>query len=957
MSLALNLGLANLGGGGGGAAPSTTIYRAYNMGMNVGSSMNGGTARSMMNAANFLAPFQFRYFRVMQHLFYQNGANLTDTFIPNPINFAYAFSPVKRSIFTGIAARSIWAKWSNVTASANYLAIDNAVWDNSVMIALSDRVDLGVYTQEMDYWCAQSLPASVVSPNNNLLIAGTSVDNLIPHGIGTKSSTTLDYCTGDNFKTDTSITAAPATAGGSGNVKINPFAFLIEVPNSTECVMVIGNSHLAGFNAGQGAHLVNSVEYGGPSGDAHNDVSWLDKGIAAKNMGYFKIDKASDGDKNWLTANNWRGRKQGMIAANGTRIINEDATNTITGATSSLDTSVSASFVRGDSIRAVSAAKVFLCLTPATLPINPTEFNAAVAFGTVVASNGGTFMYMGAYSANLRNAVAGVGKQLLMSDQIRAQWPTLPFIRTGMLPQPTSTDSFVTLANQTAESNGGSGLTSKRGIYMTLMQTPEVQALHGLSYFIRPDSFVENDNVNFDGLIQYDAAVANKFMSGQHMTSYGHTQLAPAVTPASVGLIGTPQLLYNMTQTGMTKEADATSYNLGVEIQALTAGYLDVVYFYKPSGSTQTFDREAGVWKSSDKSSKGYGGLRLENEPASGWIAAPLFAPVTLAANEKVIVSITVEGGGYAAAVGGLNADVTGAPGGGFKAIATASSTLGNGNFKTGLTIGCPNTGGSGANYWVNPRFIAGTPPVFPPNGYPGGTGGPTVGPTGALTPSGSVSSSANNQIIENLDITGSVTITHTGVILRNCRIKQNNSATYNVSANGAPTISYCEIDGGANGSFTGVGLWDGGTITNCKIHGFENGLIAKSNSVVTNNYIYRMRYDNEPSPHYDCMEFNGGTNLTVSGNTFQNLQTQTSCVMLDNLEAGLSNILVTNNAMGGGGYTLYCDGHFGGGTVDNATILITNNLMYPGSVSYFAFNTSNPTRSGNVNVYSRVTF
>lgn len=436
----------------------------------------------------------------------------------------------------------------------------------------------------------------------------------------------------------------------------------------------------------------------------------------------------------------------------------------------------------------------------------------------------------------------------------------------------------------------------------------------------------------------------------------GSTAMTNVYVGNTVATFAPYDYLFSTSLTGMAKEVDSNAYNLGVEIQANVAGYIDAIYFWKPVGSTQVFSREVTVWNPNG-TSRGYGSLRLENEPASGWIAVPLSIPAVLAQNDKVTCSITVDGGGYSAVAGGFTAQKDSAPAANFKALANAAATIGNGVFKSGNTLAKPDTTFGSTNYYVNPRFHTGSVPSFPPNGYPGGAGGPTVGPTGPLTPSGSVVSSANNQIIENLDITGSVTITHTGVILRNCKITQNNSATYNVSANGAPTISYCEIDGGANGSFTGVGLWDGGTITNCKIHGFENGLIAKSNSIVTNNYIYRMRYDNEPSPHYDCMEFNGGTNLTVSGNTFQNLQSQTSCVMLDNLEAGLSNITVTNNAMGGGGYTLYCDGQFGGGVVNNATINITNNLMYPGTVGYFAFTSSNPNRSGNVNVYSRIIF
>ena len=47
---------------------------------------------------------------------------------------------------------------------------------------------------------------------------------------------------------------------------------------------------------------------------------------------------------------------------------------------------------------------------------------------------------------------------------------------------------------------------------------------------------------------------------------------------------------------------------------------------------------------------------------------------------------------------------------------------------------------------------------------------------------------------------------------------------------------------------------------------------------------------------------------------------------MLDNYFSGLSNITVDGNRLVGGGYTVYLDGRFGGGTVDDASIQITNN-------------------------------
>jgi Ca2+-binding RTX toxin-like protein len=70
---------------------------------------------------------------------------------------------------------------------------------------------------------------------------------------------------------------------------------------------------------------------------------------------------------------------------------------------------------------------------------------------------------------------------------------------------------------------------------------------------------------------------------------------------------------------------------------------------------------------------------------------------------------------------------------------------------------------------------------------------------------------------------------------------------------------------------------------------------------------------------------------------------------MLDNYFGGLSNITIDDNRLVGGGYTVYLDGRFGGGTVDDSSIRITNNQIGDGLWGNYSFYDDKPILSGNV--------
>lgn len=101
-------------------------------------------------------------------------------------------------------------------------------------------------------------------------------------------------------------------------------------------------------------------------------------------------------------------------------------------------------------------------------------------------------------------------------------------------------------------------------------------------------------------------------------------------------------------------------------------------------------------------------------------------------------------------------------------------------------------------------------------------------------------------------------------------------------------------------------------------------------------------------SPHYDGVQIDGGShNITLANSTIENNHDQTSSVMIDNGFGPCSNIVVSGNRLVGGGYTVYSDGQFNGGSITG--ISFVNNRLGKGSYGYASVNQNTPTWTGNV--------
>lgn len=212
------------------------------------------------------------------------------------------------------------------------------------------------------------------------------------------------------------------------------------------------------------------------------------------------------------------------------------------------------------------------------------------------------------------------------------------------------------------------------------------------------------------------------------------------------------------------------------------------------------------------------------------------------------------------------------------------------------------------------------------------------------LTNSTGMVVSTPGAVIDSMNFTGQVYIAANNVTIKRSKIKFSTQSYLIRVASGVTgtIIQDVEVDGDV-GSYTGI-YGDGLTIKRVNIHNVENGMITSASTTISDSYIHDLL--NSGSPHYDGVEINGGTNISIIHNTIS-IPNETGTVNANNYFGPVNNILIDNNKLLGGTYTIYVDGQFTGGPITNVTV--TNNRIGGGVYGYGLVRNCTITQSGNV--------
>jgi len=202
--------------------------------------------------------------------------------------------------------------------------------------------------------------------------------------------------------------------------------------------------------------------------------------------------------------------------------------------------------------------------------------------------------------------------------------------------------------------------------------------------------------------------------------------------------------------------------------------------------------------------------------------------------------------------------------------------------------------------------------------------------------------------VIDGYDISGSLWINASNVTVRNTRVRSTDWVVIRVKSGvTGVVIENCEVDGGGMSGVEGqFGIYGPVTVRGCDISGVTDGVVPDSGSLVEGNYIHGLL--SPGSPHYDGIQIDGGiSNVVIRGNTIINSHGQTSAVMIDNWFGPIHNISVEGNRLVGGGFTVYSDGQFSGGSISGVSFV--NNRLGKGYWGYASIVNNTVTSTGNV--------
>jgi hypothetical protein len=237
---------------------------------------------------------------------------------------------------------------------------------------------------------------------------------------------------------------------------------------------------------------------------------------------------------------------------------------------------------------------------------------------------------------------------------------------------------------------------------------------------------------------------------------------------------------------------------------------------------------------------------------------------------------------------------------------------------------GTTSSGGDSASSWPNATNT----------GVPAGT---------SLTPSSSISVTTDGAVIENLDITGSITVLANNVTIRNVRITSGDyyPIRYFDNDNVGLLVEDSEIIG-LSGSVTSAIAFQHYTARRLNVHGMADGFKADADVLIEDCWIHDL--SNGAEEHNDGVQSTGGKGVTIRHSNISGASN--AAVQTGDLGGATEDLTIEDNLLSGGGYTLNIRGT--GTTRPKNTRVINNRFRRDAVYGPWTIDDQNPTVTGN---------
>lgn len=232
------------------------------------------------------------------------------------------------------------------------------------------------------------------------------------------------------------------------------------------------------------------------------------------------------------------------------------------------------------------------------------------------------------------------------------------------------------------------------------------------------------------------------------------------------------------------------------------------------------------------------------------------------------------------------------------------------------------------------PTGCAAPKPDATNTGVPAGT---------VLTPSGSFDVTTNGAVIEDLDVTGAITVLANDVTIRRVRITSSDYYPIRYFDNGNTGLVVEDSEFNLSSGATSAISFSNYTARRLNIHGSEDGLKADENVLVEDCWIHDL--SNGPGEHNDSVQSTGGKGVTLRHNVMTDASN--AAVQTGDLGGATEDLTIDCNWLYGGGWTLNIRGT--APTEPKNTKITNNRFGRDAAYGPFTIDDLNPTIVGNV--------
>ena len=414
----------------------------------------------------------------------------------------------------------------------------------------------------------------------------------------------------------------------------------------------------------------------------------------------------------------------------------------------------------------------------------------------------------------------------------------------------------------------------------------------------------------------------------------------------------TDSTIFGSTTPSVPSDADRVQVELGVQFKGTVEGQVNGIRFFKGGGNT---GRHVGYLYDG---STVLASATFANETAGGWQAVRFAAPIKIVVGKLYTASYLAPNGHYSVtdpygfpkstgsltALKGVYKYGGGLPRDSYRASnyfvdvlftptsKTTAATTSRPSTATSSTTLPPTTSAASpaatpsattptpSSVSTSTRTLATITTTAPNTSMPGAANtGVPAGTT--LTPSGPLVLTSAGQVIDGLDISGTVVVRASGVVIKNSRIR--GSGSYGVQVlSGSVTLYDSEVIGFDNG--IGFSNWNAYRVD---INGqADDGVKLGSNVTLQDSWIH----DLKPSPgaHADGAQLQSGEkNVTVRHNNIDlGTSPNANAALFLAPDLGPSSagpLVIDGNRLNGGNYTVFCvDGNNGQYFISNISIV-----------------------------------